>query len=271
MKLLLTGASGALGRMLTKRLGERHTLTLTDIRPFPDAMPQGARFEQADLGDKEAVLALCSGQDGVLHFGGISVEDEFEPILNANLRGLHHIFEGARAAGARVVFASSNHAIGYWERDEVLEEDCLMRPDTFYGLSKAYGELMGRLYWDKHGVESASFRIGSCLPQPSERRHLSSWLSHDDLVRLIERSLEIERLGCQIVWGASRNRRRWWRDAKGAAITEVLQDDAESFAEAVLADDTPLDAVSERYQGGVYCAMDYHRDRPSPRDPFDPQ
>jgi uronate dehydrogenase len=271
VKLLLTGASGALGRMLTNRLASRHTLTLTDIAPFPDAMPQGARFEIADLGDKAAVLALSAGQEAILHFGGISVEDEFERILNANLRGLHHIFEGARKARARVIFASSNHAIGYWGRDEVLEEDCLLRPDTFYGLSKAYGELMGRLYWDKHGVESASFRIGSCLAEPADRRHLSSWLSHDDLVRLIERSLEIESLGCQIVWGASRNQRRWWRDVKGAPIAEALQDDAETFADAILADDKRLDPVSERYQGGVYCAMDYDREKPSPRDPFDPQ
>lgn len=270
MKLLLTGASGALGRMLAQRLSARHRLTLTDIVDFPDELPAGARFERAELGDAAALRALCAAQDGILHFGGISVEDEFERILNANLRGLHHVFEGARAAGARVIFASSNHAIGYWERDVVLEEDCVMRPDTFYGLSKAYGELMARLYWDKHGIESASFRIGSCLPKPQDRRHLSSWLSHDDLIRLIERSLGIERLGCQIVWGASRNRRRWWRDEKGAGIAAVLQDDAEDHAPGLLANDQPLDPVSERYQGGVYCAMDYDRDAPSPRDPFSP-
>ena len=129
----------------------------------------------------------------------------------ANIRGTYHVFELARLAKSRVIFASSNHTIGFHERGRLLAEDCDLRPDTFYGLSKAYGELLARLYWDKHGVESLSIRIGTCLPKPKDPRHLSTWLSHDDLVRMIEAGVNTPLLGCRLIWGVSQNQRSWWK------------------------------------------------------------
>ena len=177
--ILITGASGALGRQLTRRMAAAgYTLRLTDIVPFPDAMPPDAVFTQADLMDVAALVPLAAGCRTVLHFGGVSVEKPFETVLGPNIAGVHNVYEAARLAKARVVFASSNHAIGFHPRSTLLDADCALRPDGFYGLSKAYGELMGGLYWEKHGVESVSVRIGSSFPEPVDARMLATWLSY---------------------------------------------------------------------------------------------
>lgn len=258
--VLLTGASGALGRILAKGLGDAgHKLRLTDMAPFPDdRLPAGATFTRADLNDGVALLGLAEGCGTILHFGGVSTERPFEEVFGPNLRGLFHVYEAARREGARVMFASSNHAIGFHERTEQLDDDCAHRPDGFYGLSKAYGELMGRMYWDKHGVESVSVRIGSSYPEPRDARMLATWLSYADLVRLAERCVLAERTGCAVVWGASANASSFWgRDAR-EALGWAPQDSADGFADKVgkLVTDDP---VTERYQGGAFTAMGYSR------------
>ncbi len=232
--VLLTGASGALGRMLAAGLAAQgRALVLTDIAPFPDPLPALARFERADLGDGEAVLRLARGCGHILHFGGASVERPFEEVLGPNLRGLFHIYEAARREGVRVTFASSNHAIGFHERpedgDEKLDMRCAFRPDGHHGLSKAYGELMGRLYWDKHGVENVNLRIGSCVPEPVDARMLSTWLSHPDLLRLAERCVDAERVGQAVVWGGSANPASWWGEDHRARLGWAPEDSAEVF------------------------------------------
>jgi uronate dehydrogenase len=264
-KLLLTGASGALGRMLAVRLAAHgHQLLLSDRTPFPDSLPANAEFRLIDLVDKAAILALAPEIGGIAHFGAVSVERPFEEILGPNYAGAYHIFELARLSRSRVLFASSNHAIGFHERDEKLDEDCDLRPDGFYGLSKAYGELLARLYWDKHGVESLSLRIGSALPRPTERRHQSSWLSHGDLVGMIEATFTAPALGCRVAWGASNNTKRWWHSHDdGLGFTP-----SENAAAYPPGDDAPLDPVAERYQGGAFTSMNYTRDTPAPRKIF---
>ena len=259
--ILITGASGALGRQLTRRLAVAgYTLRLTDIVPFPDALPPGAAFTRADLMDAPAMTALAAGCRTVLHFGGISVEQPFDTVLGPNIVGLHNIYEAARLAKARIVFASSNHAIGFHPRATPLDADCALRPDSFYGLSKAYGELMGGLYWEKHGVESVSVRIGSSFPEPVDARMLATWFSFDDLARLMVRCIEAERTGCCIVWGNSANSCSWWRDDARAELDWVPQDTADIFETTVGAKVT-ADPVVELHQGGAYCAMDYTRER----------
>jgi uronate dehydrogenase len=267
--VLLTGASGALGRQLTRHLAAAGwTLRLTDIVPFPDPLPQGARFTAADLNDGVAILRVAEGCRAILHFGGVSVERPFEEVLGPNIRGLYHIYEAARREGARVVFASSNHAIGFHERTETLDHDCQMRPDGYYGLAKAYGELMGRMYWDKHGVESVFLRIGSCVPEPVNNRMLSTWLSYPDLCRLVERCVLAERVGCAVIWGASDNSRTFWRKDARATIGWAPQDSADTFA-GQLAGKVSGDPVAERYHGGAFCAMEYSRKGGfSPKDLF---
>jgi uronate dehydrogenase len=263
--VLITGASGKLGRALTNALDALGwTLRLTDIVPFPDRIPQRARFTQADLGDGVTVLRLAEGCQTIVHLGGVSVERPFEEILGPNIRGLYHIYEAARREGARVIFASSNHAIGFHERTETIEAGAPFRPDGFYGLSKAYGELMGRLYWFKHGVENVNIRIGSCFPEPTNARMLATWLSYQDLARLISRCVLADKVGCRVIWGASNNSRMtWWRSDGRAAVGWVPQDSADPFA-GQLADKVSDDPVEERYMGGAFCALDYSRAAPAP-------
>ena len=141
-------------------------------------MPSGASFTRADLNDGVTMLRLAEGCGAIIHLGGVSVERPFEEVLGPNIRGLYHIYEAARREGARVIFASSNHSIGFHERGQSLPADTQFLPDGFYGLSKAYGELMGRLYWFKHGVESVFIRIGSAFPEPVDARMLATWLSY---------------------------------------------------------------------------------------------
>ncbi|MCX5579719.1 NAD-dependent epimerase/dehydratase family protein [Kaistia terrae] len=254
--VLLTGASGTLGRMLASRLARKgYALRLSDIVAFPDPLPEGAEFVPVDLLDEAAVHDLVQGTHQIIHLGGISVEKPFRSVIDANILGLTHLFEAARQDRQRIVFASSNHAIGFYERGEKLSVRDPMRPDGYYGLSKAYGELLARMMFDKHGLESVHMRIGSCLPQPTEARHLSTWLSHDDFERLIVAALETKATGHAIVWGVSANRQSWWGDDDAARIGYVPQDDAEHFA--------PLpdqgDPVARRFQGGSFTAHDYTR------------
>jgi uronate dehydrogenase len=267
--VLLTGASGNLGRALTKGLAAKGwTLRLTDVAPFPDALPQDARFEQIDLNDGVALLRLAEGCGAILHFGGVSTDKTFEEILGPNLRGLYHVYEAARRERARVVFASSNHTVGFHERASVLDADCDFRPDSYYGLSKAYGELMGRLYWDKHGVENVNVRIGSCFPEPVDARMLSTWLSFADLTRMMERCVLAGHVGHNVIWGTSANSRMtWWRHDGRGRIGWSPQDSADSFA-GQLADKVSDSKVQERYQGGAYCVKEYSREAPSPAELF---
>jgi uronate dehydrogenase len=263
--VLLTGASGALGRVLAKALAaEGWTLRMTDIAAFPDALPAGATFARADLNDGVAILRLAEGCGAIIHLGGVSVERPFEEVLGPNIRGLYHVYEAARREGARVVFASSNHSIGFHERTERIGADAQFLPDGFYGLSKAYGELMGRLYWFKHGVESVFIRIGSAFPEPVDARMLATWLSYGDLTRLVVRCVVTPKMGCSVVWGASDNARMtWWRDDARAALGWAPQDSADPFA-GQLAGKVSGDPVTERYMGGGFCAMGYSREGEAP-------
>lgn len=262
--VLLTGASGGLGRVLARNLGAAGwKLVLTDIAPFPDALPPGARFVRADLNDGMAIMRLAEGCGMILHFGGISTEASFESVLGPNLRGLYHIYEAARRERARVLFASSNHSIGFHERSEKLDADCQFMPDTFYGLSKAYGELMGRMYWFKHGVENVNVRIGSSFPEPVDARMLSTYLSYDDLTRLCVRATLAEKTESCVIWGASTNSRTYWGADSREALGWLPQDTADGFA-GQLAGKVSGDPVVERYQGGAYTAMDYTRTAPPP-------
>ena len=261
--ILLTGASGNLGRVLARHLAAQGMiLRLTDIAPFPDEIPAGASFTRADLSDGPAILRLAEGCGTVVHFGGVSVEQPFEAVIGPNIRGLYHAYEAARREGARMVFASSNHTVGFHNRTEVLDSDCDLRADGYYGLSKIYAEQTGRLYWDKHGVSSVFLRIGSCTPVPIDDRMLSTWLSYGDLSRAVERSVLADIEGCLVIWGASRNARMtWWRGDDRVAIGWEPHDSADGWT-AELAGKTSGNPVAEQHQGGGYCAMDYSRPKP---------
>ncbi|HUR87758.1 MAG TPA: NAD(P)-dependent oxidoreductase [Ramlibacter sp.] len=209
---------------------------------------------ECNLADKEAVDSLVQGCEAIVHLGGVSVERPFEEILDANIRGIFHIYEGARRHGCkRIVFASSNHVIGFHKQGEMLETDCARRPDGYYGLSKSYGEDLSRFYFDRYGVETACIRIGSSFPEPRDSRMLVTWLSYRDLTELVRSCLFAPDLGHTIIYGMSANRDKWWSNRKAAHIGFQPRDSSEPFrakaeAQPPLADDDP----ARIYQGGAF-------------------
>jgi len=263
-RLLITGAAGWLGGLARGRLGSLAAVRrLSDIA---EMAPAGAGEEvvPCDLSDFDGVRALVEGCDGILHLGGISIEDTFENILGANLRGLYNVYEAARQAGVpRILFASSNHAIGFHTRETRLDATAPLRPDSIYGVSKCFGEAVARLYYDKFGIETAIVRIGSCFPEPKDHRMLATWLSPDDFIRLTERVFTVPRLGCPVIYGASANAEQWWDNRHVAYLGWHPQDSAEPFRAGLDATRTPppADDPAVRYQGGGFAAAGHFEDR----------
>ncbi|WPB56521.1 NAD(P)-dependent oxidoreductase [Xylophilus sp. GOD-11R] len=257
-RLLLTGAAGGLGRVLRERLVPMAaTLRVSDIAPL--GAPRGPHEEvmPCDLADKAAVHRLVEGCDAIVHLGGVSVERPFEEILEANIKGLFNVYEAARRHGVRrVVFASSNHVIGFYRQTERLDASALRRPDGYYGLSKSFGEDMAQFYFDRHGIETVSIRIGSSFPEPANRRMMSTWLSYDDLTRLIDRALYTRNVGHLVVYGASANRDVWWDNHAAARLGWTPQDSSEIFRDKVEAQ-PPVASTDPNalYQGGGFTAQ----------------
>ena len=260
-RLLLTGAAGGLGRVLRERLapaaGTDRLLRVSDIADL--GAPRGPHEEvvRCDLADKQAVDALLDGCDAVVHLGGISVERPFEEIIEANIRGTFNLYEGARRHGVRrVVFASSNHVIGFYKQTERLDAAVLRRPDGYYGLSKSFGEDLAQFYFDRHGIETVSLRIGSSFPEPANRRMMSTWLSFDDLTALVEQSLSTPDVGHTVVYGASANRDVWWDNHAAAHLGWTPRDTSEIFRDKVEAQPpvAPNDP-NAIYQGGAFTAQ----------------
>lgn len=257
-RLLLTGAAGALGRMLRPRM-RRHcqTLRLSDLAAMDPAGP-GEEVVPAALEDLPAMLALLDGVDAVLHFGGVSIEKPFDVVLPANIVGAYNVYEAARQRGVkRIVFASSNHVTGFYGQGETITPQALPRPDSHYGLSKAFGENLAQFYFDRYGLETVSLRIGSCTPEPTDRRMLSSWLSHDDLERLLVAALSAPVVGHTVIYGASDNRSSWWDNATARHIGYRPQDSSEPWRAQVEAAQPVVDASrpEARCQGGAFVTL----------------
>ena len=265
-KVALSGAGGQIGRVLRPALLARGIdLRSAGGRAPLEPLRPGEDLTHGDLRDPANVDSLLRGVDVLIHMAGTSVERPLPEIVENNLVGLHAVYEGARRHGVRrVVFASSNHAIGMHGVDERLSPDCAFRPDGLYGLSKMWGEGMARLYWDKHGVESVCVRIGSALPRPTEVRHLSTWLGHDDLVQFTVRCIEAPGVGFLVAWGVSANTRSYWSPTGCEPLGYHPTQNAEDYAAEVLAGPNPLDETGRRYQGGSFASADY---TPSERRP----
>ena len=254
-RVLLTGGAGGLGRALRPRLRARCSLLrVSDIAAMEPA-GAGEEVVEAALEDQAAVHALLKGIDSVVHLGGVSTEAPWQPILNANIIGLYNLYEGARKNGVqRVLFASSNHACGFYRQDQVIATDAQPRPDGLYGLSKAFGEDISRLYWDRYGIETLCLRIGSSFPEPKDRRMLSTWLSYDDLERLVIAGLTAPNVGHSVIYGISDNRSRWYDNTGAAHIGYRPQDSSEPWREALEAAQPTLDRNDPAtvYQGGAF-------------------
>ena len=258
--VLLTGAAGGVGTLMRSLLPPYgYRLRLLDVVPIPDE-PEALTV---DLADYDALRDAVRGVDAVLHLAGISLESSFERILRANIEGTYHLYEAAREEGVRrIVFASSNHAVGFTpvpgEGAPRIPVDTPHRPDTFYGLSKAFGEDLAQLYWDRHGIETVSVRIGSLFPEPTSVRMLSIWLSPADGARLFHAALTAENVGHTVVYGSSANTRLWWDLGPARALGYEPQDDSEPYAAVLLAQEGEQDPdrPDQARLGGSFCTDD---------------
>lgn len=256
-RLLITGANGNLGKVCRERLPHlADTLRISARKDLGEAA-ENEEIIYCDLGDKDAVADLVEGCDGIVHMGGQSIEAPWEIIRTANIDGMVNLYEAARKASKppRIIFASSNHAIGFHEQTTRLDANSPTRPDSFYGVSKVFGEALASMYYDKFGIETASIRIGSCFPEPKNHRMLSTWMSFDDFVLLIERIFMVPRLGCPIIYGASANAASWWDNREVAYLGWEPKDNAEVFRAQVDAamPKPPADDPTSLYQGGLFC------------------
>jgi uronate dehydrogenase len=201
------------------------------------------------------VHALLDGVDAVVHLGGVSTEQAFDSILAANVVGVHNLYEAARVHGVkRIVFASSNHVTGFYRQDQVVSPRDPVRPDGWYGLSKAWGENVSRYYFDRFGIETACLRIGSSFPEPKDRRMLATWLSYDDLERLVRACLTAPVVGHTIVYGMSDNTTTWWDNTSAQHVGYRPQDSSERFRATLEAKQPTLDLTDPavQYQGGAF-------------------
>ncbi|SFE26407.1 NAD-dependent epimerase/dehydratase family protein [Paracidovorax konjaci] len=257
-RLLLTGAAGGLGKVLRERVKPfAEIVRLSDIVEVGAAQGADEEVVACDLADKAAVDALVAGCDAIVHLGGVSVERPFEQILEANIKGVFHIYEAARRHGVkRVVFASSNHVIGFYKQTDRIDASARRRPDGYYGLSKSFGEDMASFYFDRYGIETVSLRIGSSFPEPRDRRMMSTWLSYDDLTQLVQKALFTPDVGHTVVYGASANRDLWWDNHAAAHLGYEPKDSSEPFRAKVEAQPAPAPGdPGAVYQGGAFTAQ----------------
>jgi uronate dehydrogenase len=260
-RVLITGAAGRIGRALRGGLAGRYRLLrLLDLAPLGDAAA-GEELVHTDITELAAMEAALDGIDCVVHLAGVPEEDVWEKILPANIAGTYNVFEAARRRGTRrIVFASTNHVVGFHRRERRLDENALPRPDSRYGASKAFGEALGRLYADKHRMSVACLRIGSFQPKPQDERQLSTWISPRDTLELVRCSIEAPDYHFLILYGVSNNRDRRWFDEASSRIGYSPQDDAERFAAEIRARGEKPDPIAARFHGGPYCAIEFAGD-----------
>jgi uronate dehydrogenase len=251
-RVLLTGAAGKVGSCLRAGLRDGlRELRLSDVVPVEPTAPTETAAA-ADLCDFGAVCRAVEGVEAVVHLGAVPDEAPFDTLAGPNLHGVYHVFEAARRAGVRrVVFASSNHATGFYPTSQRLTGGEPVRPDGLYGASKAYGEALGHMYADRFALEVVSVRVGSFLERPSHPRHLATWLSPGDAVRLFTACLTAPDVSYAVVYGASGNSRCWWDLGPARALGYEPQDDAEDYAAEI------GEGPAGEPQGGPNAAPDH--------------
>jgi uronate dehydrogenase len=251
--VLLTGAAGKLARRLRPALAARYRhLTVTDLLPLAP-VAGNERAVACDLRVLAQVEDLMEGVEAVVHFAGYPREADWDTIVGANLVTTANVFEAAQRKGVRrIVYASSNHVIGFHGTDRRIGLDAELKADSRYGVSKVFAETVARFYYEKFGMTSLGLRIGRCEDRPLDPRMLSTWLHPEDLVQLVVLGLD-RPVRADVIYGVSRNARSWWDNA-GQAVP---------YEPAFSADDFPLPAASapaaqpSRYQGGPFAEAGY--------------
>lgn len=254
--VLITGAAGDVGTHLRRELAGKYALRLSDLRPLKDKV-RSERFMKADISNMADAKRITRGMDAIVHLGGYSVEGPWEPIHKANIVGCYNMFEAARLNGVkRFLFATSNHAVGFYRRDQTIDHRVYPRPDGRYGVSKAFGEMLGSLYSEKYGMEVFLMRIGNVHPVPVDKRRLSIMFSPRDLAQLVSIGIDHPQIRFEIVYGVSGNKRSWYDNSNAFRLGYRPQDDAERHAAEVLAKEKPGDPRAEKYQGGLFTAVE---------------
>lgn len=254
--VLITGAAGDVGTHLRRELAGKYRIRASDLRE-PKEKFKGQQFMRADISDFKAALRITKGVDAIIHLGGYSVEGPWKGILSANIIGCYNVFEAARRNGVkRILFPTSNHAVGFYRRDQTIDHRVYPKPDSRYGVSKVFGEALGSLYADKYGMQVFQIRIGNVNPAPIDKRRLSIWISPRDLAQLVTIGIEHPEIRFEIVYGISGNKRAWYDNANAFRLGYRPQDDSESFAAEVLAREKPGDPVAEQYQGGTFVVAE---------------
>lgn len=259
-RVLITGAAGRIGVVLREHFKGRYALLrLLDIAP-QRAADAGEEVVTLGISDLEGLQAAMDGIDCVVHLAGIPTEASWKRILEVNIDGCYNVFEAARAKGVkRVVFASSNHVIGFHRREVDVDADSSLRPDSRYGVSKVFGEALGRMYADKFGLSVACLRIGPFRTpdKPMAERELMNWISHRDMAQLTRRCIEHPGFHYVIVYGVSDNKRNRWHNDRVSFLGYAPEDDAESFAAEILAKPVPEDPIGVQFHGGRYCSAEF--------------
>jgi len=262
-RIVFTGAAGGIGTMVRPLLAKLYPGLVLSDRVKPKDLLPSETFVPADLTKPDEVAALVKGAYGLIHLGGHSVEGTWEQILNANIIGCYNAFEAARQAGVkRIVFASSNHAVGFYPRRRKIGTDVTVRPDSRYGVSKAFGESLGALYSDKHGIAVTCLRIGNVGPRPLDVRRLSIWLSPEDIVQLFQIGLEHPDIRFEIFYGASDNEASWWDNSRAHKLGYRPTGKAEAHRAAAEAEQKKVgpDPIGDLFQGGTFTSAEFTND-----------
>lgn len=259
-KLVLTGAAGALGSTLRAPLAAMcDELVSTDLVDGLENLAANETYVKADVGDLDAMVEISKGADMFVHFGAIADEDIWDNILHSNIIGAYNVWEAAYRNGLkRVVYASSVHAVGMHPKTATIGTDAPHKPDSYYGLAKCFAEDLASLYWDKRGIEAVCMRIFSATPKPMNARAIGTWLSPDDLVQLVEKSVSSPVVGLSVVYGISNNDRAVVENTKAGHLGFRPKDNAEDYAEEILAKTGPLDNSdpANLMIGGPFAVVD---------------
>ena len=263
MRVLVTGAAGSIGTILLPGLTARgHEVIGLDRSTAPDG--SDTAWYAVDCTDPDAVeavfvdLARSGGIEAVVHLAGIPTEASLTEELDSHVVSTAALLDAMVRHGVdRIVYASSNHAVGRTPRTDLLTTDVRPRPDTFYGVAKVAAEALLSLYVDRHGIDAVALRIGSFLPQPETRRGLSTWLSHADAVRMVDAALTAPAPGFAVVYGISANSRAWWDLEPGRALGYHPEDDAEAYAGEI--PERREDDVEAGHVGGPFVTEKFYR------------
>jgi len=258
-KLVVTGAAGRLGSYLREPLSKlADEFVSTDRVDDIGKLHDGEHYEKADLASLDDMLQVLQGADMVVHFGAIGDEAPWDDILQSNIIGAYNVWEAAhRHRVRRVVYASSIHAVGMHPKQDFIDSNAAHRPDTYYGLAKCFAEDLGRMYWEKRALESVCLRILSCA-QVTSPRSLGSWLSYDDLIHLVEQSINTPSTGFTVVYGVSNNDRAPVDNSAASYLGYRPKDNAEIYAAEILAGASPEDNqdAANMCHGGPFATVE---------------